>query len=164
VNMQIVATRSAQVKIKFHEMLDAALVEAKTEAAAQVRQELHDDLRRKLPAIARRLKRKSKNPFLDSAKGALLSTLGGNPRLAAGLILPQIASEHLWTHVIDPQIETIVSASTVLFVSKVVDEILESCVVAITAYPHDCQPRLPRRCDVARAVHRRCRRPCGNGR
>jgi hypothetical protein len=157
VNSSMLPTRSAQVKNIFH-LMDDILAEAKAAAAVQVSKELRADLYRKMPVFVRRLKRTfPKDPARCAINAALLSTLNGDRKLAARFFLRVIATQHLWRRYIHPEIAKEVDARGVVFVPEVVDDILEACVVAITAYPHDCQPRLPRRCDVARAVHRRCR-------
>jgi hypothetical protein len=134
------------------------LVEARRDAQRQVAKDLREDMRRKAPVFVRRLERSAmRNPV----KAAIRDVLKSDHNLTARFLLPQIASQHLWRTFIRPEIakeiETRKRFELSISVSGVVDEIMESCAIAITAYPEDCKPTLPRRCDVGRAVHRYCR-------
>ena len=74
------------------ELMDAVLVEARTEATQQVSKKLPEDMRSTIASVMRRLRRDAaENPV----NAALLDTLKSDSDLATRFVLPHIADQHL---------------------------------------------------------------------
>jgi hypothetical protein len=136
-----------------------ALADGKAEAERVIAEELIAEMRERLPRFVERMKRgtNTKDPVRRALSETINDIVRENRSFAFRLMVGSIARQRLWRHVRD-EVKREIKGRDVVIISDVVDKALESCAIVIPLYPQICRPKLPRRIDVARLVHRYCKR------